>query len=493
MVKDQENFNFDVIRDDEGGLYVKPLNEKISINVESFALTPDVLKDGIITEGILLPAEVEERKGKSLIKEVKDNYPFVLMKYWESFEDEIEEKVGLYVAGKKYNVNGKKLKFNKFNFVQKPIDLETAKKIKENTSFHLAKPLNLKEICEEIRELIRYNIDMDETASTVLALGIVGTYIHQVFDAFPYFWINGVKGTGKSRLLELIDALSYHSIIGADFSAPAIFRFVDKQHATICFDEVERLQHKDSEENARKLALLNCGYRSSGKVHLVEKMGDDLVPRSFNAYSPKFLASINPLGGVLESRCIQIILLRTLKDDYDNRYIDRKKCNELVQKLYIFKFNEGMGFYELARKYIEPTKKMNLKNREWELFKPIVLLCNQLMPDWLDDVVKFIDEQKILASDDYESTDVVVLMALEELCKDSFETLQTEPYVLYKTIWEKVIDIRPDLKKWFKNRTLGNCLKRMGFAGLKKRSSEGFEVLLKRSLIEDNKKRYGLV
>ena len=195
----------------------------------------------------------------------------------------------------------------------------------------------------------------------------------------------------------------------------------------------------------------------------------------------------------MESRCIQIILLRTLKEDYDNRYIDRKKCAELVQKLYMFKFNEGMGFYEIARRYIEPSKKMNLKNREWELFKPIILLCKQLMPKWLDDVVKFIDEQKVLASDDYESTDVVVLMALDELGKTSWETLQIEPYVLYRTIWEKVIDIRPDLKKWFKNRTLGNCLKRMGFAGLKRRSSEGFEVLLKRKLIEDNKKRYGLV
>ena len=50
------------------------------------------------------------------------------------------------------------------------------------------------------------------------------SYIYPVFDAVPYLFIGGPKGSGKSRLLDLLDRVVFRPLASSNLTAALMFK-----------------------------------------------------------------------------------------------------------------------------------------------------------------------------------------------------------------------------------------------------------------------------
>ena len=57
-------------------------------------------------------------------------------------------------------------------------------------------------VFEDIKGILHEYMDMREDYYDLMALWIIGTYIHDSFETFPYLFINAMRGSGKSRAMK---------------------------------------------------------------------------------------------------------------------------------------------------------------------------------------------------------------------------------------------------------------------------------------------------
>lgn len=156
---------------------------------------------------------------------------------------------------------------------------------------------------------IRHFIDAYVHIPTVAFRNIVTfyvflTWIFDRFDAVPYLRFEGEVGSGKTRALQVVGALSQRGITasGATTSAP-IFRLVSMFRGTFMFDEAD-FSKSDLWSDMSK--LLNSGYMKDVPVLRMGKNSrDQWDPESYDVYGPKVLSTRRRFGdGALESRCV---------------------------------------------------------------------------------------------------------------------------------------------------------------------------------------------
>lgn len=165
--------------------------------------------------------------------------------------------------------------------------------------------ITLGETFEKIKEVISYYLDIPEKHKTIIALWIIGTYIHKSFETFPYLFFNAMRGSGKSRALKLITALSYNGQVLASLTEAVLFR----TEGTLAIDEFESLGSKDKQALRE---LLNACYKQGLKIMRMKKkkvLGqEEQVVEEFEPYRPIIMANIWGIEEVLGDRCLTIIL-----------------------------------------------------------------------------------------------------------------------------------------------------------------------------------------
>ncbi|KKK91466.1 hypothetical protein LCGC14_2712680 [marine sediment metagenome] len=58
-----------------------------------------------------------------------------------------------------------------------------------------------------IIKILKNYLDLREDYYPIVAIWIIGTYLHKQFQSFPYLFFNAMKGSGKTRTLGLISWL----------------------------------------------------------------------------------------------------------------------------------------------------------------------------------------------------------------------------------------------------------------------------------------------
>ena len=187
---------------------------------------------------------------------------------------------------------------------------EEIKEIEERSK--ITETLSLKECYEKIKETIRTYIDIDEKYVDILTCWVIGTYIHDQFNTYPYIFINATKGGGKTRLLKLLAFLSKRGKVLVDLTEAVLFR--EAQNCAFFIDELENITSK--EKTALRL-LLNCAYKKGMVVKRMQKIKrnnfETQIAEEFEVYTPVAMANIWGLDDVLQDRCITIRLEKSSK------------------------------------------------------------------------------------------------------------------------------------------------------------------------------------
>jgi energy-coupling factor transporter ATP-binding protein EcfA2 len=165
-----------------------------------------------------------------------------------------------------------------------------------------------------VRHVTKFVHLIEDHLSVVVAF-ILYTWQFPRFDTAPFLHLLGQAGSGKTRLLRVLNDLCYRSIpLSGGSSHSSLFRSVDLYRGTLCLDETDfSARNGEDFEIARALR----GSFQKGFVYTRTQGGhDNWAPVSFDLFGPKVIAGLYPFSDIpLESRCVQIVMRSGVRPD----------------------------------------------------------------------------------------------------------------------------------------------------------------------------------
>lgn len=365
---------------------------------------------------------------------------------------------------------------------------------------------------ELITEMKRY-MDMPESHYKIVALWILGTYLHQSFSSFPYLYFNAMKGSGKTRLEGFIAHVAYlaNGKKQSGITESVLFRSVPG--ATLVLDEMESIQTKDK---AVLREYLNAAYKKGSTVDRTKKTktkeGENYVVETFQCYRPICMANINGMNDVLGDRCLTLILEKSDNPYQTKRIEDFSSNSKLLEiKANLLKVSVGlciilqMGGYvtewnkyiedkytttqdtlytehtQATLSYIELFRKLDnsgITGRNLELIFPLTIIASLLNEDILNDVLPILLDISGTKKDDEFSDDKDVSLIDYVSRADSlrFEHINIKDLCRRFREWLGETDDNED--RWLNPTWIGKSLKRLNLYTNKRRVARGSEVLL---------------
>lgn len=382
------------------------------------------------------------------------------------------------------------------------------------------------ECYQDIQKIIKFYMDIPQNHRRLISLWIVGTYMHRELPSYPFLFLNAMKGSGKSRLLRIIETLAWRGKILINPTEAGIFRSAG--HNTIILDEAENISSK---EKSTLRQLLNSAYKKGSTVERLRKVvkpdGEDYEKEVFTMFTPIALANINGMDEVLGDRCISLILEKSsdpskikLLEDFlnDEKFKEiRLKLSKIQESLCrMCMYGWSKNIYKRWNNYISikynttyttlttlttlTTPEINddeifrkidalgIDGRNLELFFPLFSVALALNPQIFDEMLELATEMVAAKRDeDYiDSPDVAV-----------FEFISMKEHLTWYNMTDLTIQFREffvsdgSSRDWLNNVWLGKCLKRLGLALQKKRKARGVEVLLDISKAKEKIKMFG--
>jgi hypothetical protein len=186
---------------------------------------------------------------------------------------------------------------------------------------------NLAALLREISRFIRrFVVFQDDRYADVLALWVIHTWAFEASDSTPYIWVASPEmGSGKTRLLEVLELLVRMPWHVVEPSEPVTFRMIDMYMPTLLLDEIDVIfskdRHGDTQTGLR--GIMNAGYRRGAYIPRAENFGKDLT--NFKIYCPKAFAGIgHALPDTVIDRSIKIPLTRKRRDERVERFSQRR-------------------------------------------------------------------------------------------------------------------------------------------------------------------------
>ncbi|MEZ6119149.1 MAG: hypothetical protein R3C28_21620 [Pirellulaceae bacterium] len=259
-------------------------------------------------------------------------------------------------------------------------------------------------LCERIHYFIDFPKDKAIGTVSTIAIWILLTYFYHAWPAVPYLYFGGPKGSGKSRVFEILERLAFRSYSTSNISAASVFRTLDSRGGTLIYDEAERLKDRSSDQH-ELLSMLLAGYKRGGSATRMEKVGDKFKTVQFDVYGPKAIACIQGLPPALGSRAIRIIMFRTGKDSQKpRRKIDADPTcwQELRDQLYVLALERGV---EVLRYVDRDDVCPPMSGRDYELWQPLLALAAWIEESGMSDLLPMMqDHAKLVIHDSQDET-----------------------------------------------------------------------------------------
>lgn len=356
--------------------------------------------------------------------------------------------------------------------------------------------LVFRKILGEMRKYIEYP---DDRIFSLIALWIIGTYFHPLFQSYPFLYFGGVKRAGKTKSLTFVSQLSFNSINSLSVSVSALFRLCQSSASTLLIDETGYLRNKARFEDLR--TLLYGRYKRGQTVQRVEKdSSGKFMIKHFQVFGPTALANIQGLEDILADRCINIIMRRSVRKDILNSEMDEKlavfqETRNMLYRLWMTHFKEieelsnAVSVENAVSEYSGYREQVS--GRAWELWKPIIVLAkfidkyNDLEQPILNGIIKLAEESENIrkiedATETAESTLVYVLS----------QNVKVDGW--YSVRWIKeLLSVQMEDADFVNNRWIGRAMTRLSF-NEKRRIGTGIEYRLTPEKIEDLAKRLNI-
>jgi len=428
----------------------------------------------------------QEQFKRIWIEEIKDFLFLENLNYSEIIEEE--------------KINNKKRKEKKTKKEEVPKEKKTKKEevpkeIEENYN------QNLKLAYDNIIKGLKEYVDLKEEYYNIIALWIIGTYFHDKFPNYPFLFFNAQKGSGKSRIMNLITFLSKNGSVMNNMTEAVLFR----TKGTLAIDEYEGVNRKGN-ENLRE--LLNSSYKKGTKVKRMKQQktmeGVEQVVEEFDVYRPIIMANIWGMENVLGDRCITLILEKSNKKEIvnlmeifseDSQLQETKKLlnwcslcrcsfsaetykewNAYIKSNYTNYINNTNNTnYTKYTQLFKSINLMDLNGRELELSFPLCLIAQEIE----------VQNSEILKITTLTLKEIFCDKRAEELVEDrdvsliDFISQEAENNVYQiNTLTENFKQFLGVSDDWINSKWMGRALKRLNLIKEKRRVGRGVQVKL---------------
>lgn len=366
--------------------------------------------------------------------------------------------------------------------------------------------IKLKEVYFKIKNIIGHYLDIPEEHKTIISLWIIGTYLHEQFETYPYLFFNAMRGSGKTRILKLITSMAKQGQLLTSLTEAVLFRTV----GTLGIDEFESLASKEKQALRE---LLNASYKKGIKIMRMKKKktvdGTEQVVEEFEPYRPIVMANIWGIEEVLGDRCISLVLEKSDKpiftkliEDFTSkseildilRTLKSIQCslcsvvspqniittwNSYIYTLYTLttlttqNYTNNTILTEVEEDFCKRVDETGLNGRHLELYFPLFLIAKEIGEEVFMEMLyiakKMIGEKKI--DEITESKDVLIYKLISNESADKFYKIQDLTDVFKLMMGEGEAD-------WLNSKWVGRALKRLNLISEKRRTSSGVEVML---------------
>jgi len=383
----------------------------------------------------------------------------------------------------------------------------------------------------QIKDILRFYLDLNEDYYSLIALWIIGTYFHDNFESFPYLFFNAMRGSGKSKTLRLVCKLSNDGNVMASPTEATLFR----TFGTLGIDEFEGVANKDK-GSVRE--LLNGAYKKGILIQRMKKTkgiaGEDYVVENFEVFRPIIMANIWGMEEVLGDRCLTLILEKSdddmktrLTEDFENNKLFEnvqktlKECSLYMSPKELKYPNLGTSGLKKAKcslcsvvslgnvnttwnnyisnkhhttltthtthttlhtlttpnnnqkKLFDKIYDSGIKGRNLELFLPLCFIAefigDKVLEELLEIAIKITNDKK--HEEETESIDVMV-----------YDFISKQPsgleFFSVKQLTEQFKTFSDEAEDWLNTKWFGRALKRLGLILSKRRKGYGVEVML---------------
>lgn len=160
------------------------------------------------------------------------------------------------------------------------------------------------DLFDEIRWYIHRYVDVPPAFERIASAYVLLTWLYDRFKELPYLRLRGDYGSGKTRFLQIVGAITYKPIFasGASTVSP-LFHLLDTFRGTLIVDEAD---FRFTDEKAEIVKLLNNGNAAGMPVlRTIVTAEREYNPRAFTIFGPKLMATRGSFDDrALESRFI---------------------------------------------------------------------------------------------------------------------------------------------------------------------------------------------
>jgi hypothetical protein len=207
----------------------------------------------------------------------------------------------------------------------------------------------------------------------VLSLYVMHTWCFEAAHVTPYLFIySSDPGSGKTRLLEVLNGLCRNAYRAEDMTAPIMFKIIERECPTLLIDEVDTIWSGNRNEEKRR--ILNTGYKKGGMAW--RQVAYDLI--QYSTFSPKVLAGLKNgmLPATVYDRSIPIGMKKKGKDVHIERFVEHlfEKSSEvdgLLDRICEFK-DEHLVTLTFQR----PERLGALGDRQNEICEPLLQIAS---------------------------------------------------------------------------------------------------------------------
>jgi hypothetical protein len=173
--------------------------------------------------------------------------------------------------------------------------------------------------------LARYVAFPSPEARIAVVLWVAHCHTLDAFDSTPRLAaLSPEKGSGKTRLLEVLGLVVPEPMHTVNVSAAALYRVVAEKQPTLLLDEADTyLGNTIAKQHEDIRGLVNAGHRRGALVYRAEVAGKKVLVVPFPAFSPCALAGIGDLPDTILDRSVIIAMKRRAPHEHVEPFRDR--------------------------------------------------------------------------------------------------------------------------------------------------------------------------
>lgn len=410
------------------------------------------------------------------------------------------------------------------------MDVETdAPKLVENLNRLDDQIKTLGDCFDNLVEVIDRYIDAPVESREVMAAWLIGAKFHEVFETFPYLYLNAMKGSGKTRTAKLLAFMGDGDVV-TNVTESVLFR----EKRMIFLDESENV---DSDERKNQQQLLNSGYKRGILEKRSVRGEKDFEVKNYDPYRPIGIINIDGMNDVTEDRSVKIVLekstdrSRTRRMEMFSRDSQAVKikdflcvdsvvsefsvvstvnvvllqtyndiCDHLMSsELHNISLNTTTtpnytnytGMSDQAAMILRRLETTSILGRDLELWMPLFIVTSHISEEVFERFVGYADaaSEQRRQNNMMENKDVVLVGFLNSWMADR----RPGDYYMVSDIVADFNNLNPGEDDWFNPRWVGRALVRNGLRRKAKRIGKGMEVILDVQKIKRKAEQFGLV